>query len=159
MLNMPPPMSTKASAPSFIAESQPVTGSCCTVPPPPPLLPAPPPPPPAEPLPPAVPGCCCAGEFCGPGDVAEGDEPCGPVNGPVIGPLCACDDVEDDDECELMRKATLANATVNTMSSAKRSASIRTPAPRTDKLHHMAAMGPRTSAACQSAVDEYALRK
>ena len=86
-----------------------------------------------------------------------------------MGPVRACDEV-DDDECELMRNATLASAMVNTMSNAKRSASIRTPAPRTDKLHHIAAIGPRTSAACQrtsnnirtsaqSAVDVYALRK
>jgi hypothetical protein len=63
-----------------------------------------------------------------------------------------------------MRNATLASATVNTMSNMKRSASTRTPAPRTDKLHHKPATGPRTSAACQrtsniracgqSAVDE-----
>ena len=39
-----------------------------------------------------------------------------------------------------MRKATLARATVSTISNEKRSASIRMPAPRTDKLHHNAAV-------------------
>ena len=42
----------------------------------------------------------------------------------------------DDEGCEWMRNATLSSATVRTMSRLKRIASIRKPAPRTDKLHH-----------------------
>lgn len=44
--------------------------------------------------------------------------------------------LELDDECELIRTATLASATVSTMSSAKRSTWIWMPAPCMDKLHH-----------------------
>jgi hypothetical protein len=54
---------------------------------------------------------------------AAGGDPGGPL---------ACVDAS----WEWMRKATLSNATVNTMSRAKRMTSIRKPAARTDKLHH-----------------------
>ena len=147
MLSTPPPINTNASAPSFSVESHPVTGSTCGDP-----DPAPPGAPPAGPpagLPPGVAGReCRGGELAGAGfpDGWPLDgwlledwplEGCAEVCGPTAGPCGACADRAD--ECESMRKATLARATVNTISSEKRSASIRTPAPRTDKLHHMAA--------------------
>jgi hypothetical protein len=50
----------------------------------------------------------------------------------------------DDDECELMRTATLANAMVSTMSRAKRIAWTRMSAPCTDKLHHNRAATTKT---------------
>ena len=147
MLSTPPPINTNARAPSFTVESHPVTGSTCGDPDPaPPTPPAEPPAPPAA-GPPVVPpevagGECRAGELDGwlldglPLDGWPLDGwplLCGPVTG-----LCgACADRADGRES--IRNATLASAIVNTISNEKRSASIRTPAPRTDKLHHTAA--------------------
>lgn len=107
-----------------------------------------------------------------PGDVAGDDElpfEPGGVDGIAVG-------LEGGRDCvalswEWMRNATLSKATVNTTSKPKRIASIRKPAPCTDKLHHSdvaetkiirlrrRSCRTRLGRARHSAVAAYALRK